>query len=429
MTKLFIRKYLIISFFILLIPFQASAINFRQSYVAAVQKNEGIGQKHEDITQAEERVRQARGAIMPNISASATHQRQDQPADPFARQFSPATQDTAKFNVKQPIFHGFGEFAAMRERRRLLESSEYGEMYARVKLYQELGANYFNILSYEQDLRNLREQVDLYAQRVRDLQGRAKRGESNVTEALTAQSTQASLEAEIQLVSGQLSTARETFAFTTGLPAETPLEDESSQGAKLNRQLLKVDEYVARVENRPDIRSAIRNAEAAHEEVRVQRAGHWPSIDVEGNYYMKRPVKFLQDIKWDVEITMTVPLFEGGSRQAKVREAASKQSTQDLELAKLRRQAVKEIRSFYQSLQVRLNQVSALEKTVGLAEKNYKVLQREFRNGLVRSIDAQVALTEFRVARRTYDQARYSAQVDLIGLEAAAFMIPIEVTQ
>ena len=35
------------------------------------------------------------------------------------------------------------------------------------------------------------------------------------------------------------------------------------------------------------------------------------------------------------------------------------------------------------------------------------------------------ALTEFRMARRTFDQARYSAQIDLIGLEASAFMVPL----
>ena len=62
---------------------------------------------------------------------------------------------------------------------------------------------------------------------------------------------------------------------------------------------------------------------------------------------------------------------------------------------------------------------------MGLAEKNYKQLERDVRHGLVRSIDADVALTNFRVARRTFDQARYAAQIDLIGLEASAFMVPI----
>jgi outer membrane protein len=209
------------------------------------------------------------------------------------------------------------------------------------------------------------------------------------------------------------------------MPASSPLDDTAMKGPQLQRPLLKVEEYLARVEERPDIQSAMKRKSASEEEVRFYKGSFWPTVDATGNYYLKRPVVFLEDIKWDAAVNVSIPIFDGGTRNAQVREAAAKQSTSDLELAKLRRQAREEIQSFYDSLRVRLAQVAALEKTVGLAEKNYQVLQREFRNGLVRSIDAQVALTEFRVARRTFDQARYSAQIDLIGLEASAFMVPL----
>lgn len=406
----------------------ASAADFRQSYQAALQKNETIFQSLEAVEQADEKVNQSIGAVLPNVSLEASHARQDKSENPFGQQFSPSTQDSAQIKVSQPIFKGLAEVAALKGFKRARESSEFLALQARVSLYQQVATSYYNVLGFEQDLRNLKEQVVLYDQRVKDLQRRTRRGESNVTEALTAQSALASLEADIQLVTGKLQAAREDYAFLTGLPSDSVLVDEAAKNFQSTKPLLPLEQYLARVEQRPDILSAIKLAKAAEEQVKATKRGHWPTLDASGNYYLKRPVAFFEDIDWDVQLTLKFPIFEGGTRQSKVREVASQRRVTDLELAKKRREAVKQIRSLYESLKVRLNQVAALEKTVGLAEQNYKAFQRELRNGLVNSVTAQIALTEFRIARRTYDQARYAAQTDLITLEAASFMVPADVS-
>jgi len=408
-----------------LISTQAYAVSFLQSYQSALIKNENIAEGNENVTQAREQLRQARGAVMPNVSLNASKTWQDRPADPFAKEFSPATQEAASIQVKQPLFSGLREVWGYEGKKRVLESTEQQAVVNQVKLYIDVGTAYFNILSYEQDLKNLGEQVDIYDGQVKDLRSRTKRGDSSVTELLTAEASQASLQAEMQLVAGQLATTRQTYAYLTGLAADSKLDDEAMKGPQLQHPLLKMDEYLARVEQRPDIRSANKMLEANEDNVRFAKGGHWPTIDATGNYYLKRPIVFLEDVKWDATINFSLPIFQGGAQQAQVREAASKRSTAQLELARLRRQASQDIHSYYESLKIRLNQVAALEKSVGLAEKNYKQLERDVRHGLVRSIDADVALTNFRVARRTFDQARYAAQIDLIGLEASSFMVPI----
>ncbi len=407
----------------------AHAINFQGAFQSALQRSEKVQQSHEGVFQAEEKIRQARGAVLPNLTLNASHIRQERPNDAFARSFSPGTQNAARITLTQPIFRGMSEYALYRQSKNNLNSQKHIDTMTRIQLYQDIATNYFSILSYEADIRNMQEQTKLYGQQVKDLQGRTRRGESNVTEALTAQSALASLEAEIQLVSGQLAAARELFAFLTGMESNTPLEDVSKDGNQIATLLKDVNSYVNRVDERPDVQSAKELVKVADEQMRIERGGHLPQLDAVGNYHLRRPVAFLEDIRWDVELRLTFPIFEGGARQARVREAASKKHVQDLELARLRRSAVQQIRSLHQSLLVRMAQVQSLEKTVGIAEKNFRVLQREFRNGLVRSVDAQVALNQFRSARRTYDQARYAAQVDLASLEAAAFLVPVEVTQ
>ncbi len=120
------------------------------------------------------------------------------------------------------------------------------------------------------------------------------------------------------------------------------------------------------------------------------------------------------------QLKLKVPLFEGGTTQAKVREAAAKRMEADLILARLRRQAEQEVRSYYENFQSRLKQVEALKTSASLSEKNYITIQRDYRRGLTRNIDVQMALTDYRVAARTLDQARFAAQLDLIRLQIAA---------
>jgi outer membrane protein len=63
------------------------------------------------------------------------------------------------------------------------------------------------------------ERSELYDKRVGELEARAKRGESNQSEVLSAQSTQSSLMAEMRLQEGQLEVARENFHFLYWLAA------------------------------------------------------------------------------------------------------------------------------------------------------------------------------------------------------------------
>ncbi|KYG60344.1 transporter [Bdellovibrio bacteriovorus] len=405
----------------LIIPFLTTSPAFsatlQEAYQSALQKNETVGLQNAKVTQAKERVSQLRGGLYPQISAKATYFMQPEAKDPLAQEIFPDRQTTVALSANQVLFRGLREFAGIRQQKDLLESQEEARNQALLQLYQDVANSYLNILTLEQDLKNLEVQIKLYDERVSELSGRVRRGESNSTEVLTAQSSQAGLKAESQIVSGNLKMARELFAFITGLPANESLTDPA---LTKNKSINSLDYYLKRIEERYDVKSARELYNAAEEDVKIAKGAHWPSLDVAGNYYLKRPEGFSEDLKWDVQFTLTLPIFEGGTTQAKVREAASRKIEADLTLARLRRQADQEIRAYYENYQSRLNQVAALEKATSLSEKNYQVLQRDYRRGLSRNVDVQIALTDFRVASRALDQARFAAQSELVRLQIAA---------
>lgn len=397
----------------------AFAVTLDEALKAALARNETAAQTREQVVQAEEKYGQAKGSILPNVSINAVHTQRPKSDDPAAA-FYPERATAVTASLAQPLFRGFREFAGVRFYGDLLRAQKQSRLAALVTLHEQVAASYLDVLAQEQDLRNLNEQRGLYSARVKELETRRKRGESSASEALTAQATAAALDAEIEIAQSRLKTARETFAFVTTLPADSKLED-AADGDLAVKPLA---QYLARVEERPDVKSAREALAASDEEVNIAKGGHWPSLDLLGNYYLKIPEGMPEDQKWDVQLKLTLPIFEGGVRQSQVREAASKRKVSELALERTRRKAATDIRSLHDSVRTRADQLKALKNAADIARKNSQVLQREYRLGLSRNIDVQLALTEYRNSRRLYDQARFQARLDVIRLDAAAAVLP-----
>lgn len=402
------------------------AISLDQAVESALKKNESVDQSLYQLRQAEEIVRQTKGAILPSLTLNGTHLIQPKVSDPVAAQFFPETQTTANLTLTQPIFRGLREFAALRRQKNLLSAQEQTHLTQMTDLYQKVAESYMQVLSLEQDLRNLEAQSKIYQVRIRDLQGRARRGESSTTETLTAQSTAAALDAELQIQNAKLRSARENFALLTGLPKETPLDEIDELDSMTPPKPLET--YLARVDERPDVKNLKERSEAANEDVSIAKGAHWPTADFTGNYYLVRPDGYTKDMKWDVQFKVTLPLYEGGLRQSQVREANLKLGENNMALNQLRRQSEAEIRSLHEAVRIRSEQLKALKLASDLSEKNYQVLLRDSRRGLIRSIDVQLGLTEYRATRRAYDQARYEARLERVRLDIAAAFIPTILT-
>lgn len=413
----------IIAFFL---SHSAHAIGLDQAVQSSLQKNEVVGQSKEQVVQVEEIKKQATGAVLPTLALEGSYLVQPQVSDPTAAAFFPERQTTANVSLNQPLFRGFREFAAIRRQDNLVSAQKQTLMMEVMGLYQRVADSYMEVLSLEQDIRNIEAQRSIYQDRVKDLQARSRRGESSGNEAFQAQSTSAALDADLQIQSGRLKTARENFALLTGLPVDTKLDD-VPENANLN--VAPLADYLAKIEDRPDVKVKIQQTEASDEEVSFSKGAHWPTLDLTANYYLVRPDGYTKDLKWDVLLKMKLPLYEGGTTQSRVREAASKRAGANLALSEVRRKAEAEIKSLHESLRLRADQIKYLKLSAELAEKNYKFLLRDSRRGLARSTDVQLGLTEYRGQKRAYDAARYQAQLERIRLDLASANIPSILTK
>ena len=149
------------------------------------------------------------------------------------------------------------------------------------------------------------------------------------------QATVGTLRAQVESRRAELAAAREAFAFLSGLPVATPLHDTET----VPENPAALDEHLARLELRPDVKAARQRLTAAQENVAVARGAHLPSLDLVANRYLERTGS-LRDVEWDVQLALTLPpLYAGGGTQSRVREAASQGTQAELNASQVRRQA------------------------------------------------------------------------------------------
>ena len=377
-----------------------------------------VATQSELIHQAEERYQQAGAALRPTVSGVASYTWLDKGARDATA--NPTRQPNARLTATQPLFRGFREFASIRQAQALVGA--LGEDYrnAQMLLFKDVTQNFYDVLSLEQDLRNLHEQINQYLEREQELRDRVRIGRSRSGEMLTVQTTISTLRAQVEQLQAQLATAREAFAFLSGLPAVTPLRDTETLPANLDA----IETYLARLELRPDVKAVQLRLSAARENIAVARGARQPSIDLNANRYLERKGS-LEDVDWDVQLELTIPLYSGGSLQSRIREAASQSTQAELNASQVRRQAEQEIRSVYQGVLLDRSQVAALEMATAAARKNYEVQRHDYSLGLVTNLDVLQALTSYQENQRALDRARYVSKYNFLRLETAAVRRPV----
>lgn len=401
-------------------PLAAAQLTLDEYYAAALKRSEVVANQAELIRQAEERYLQARAAVLPAVDGVAAHSRQESvPAGSVATSTSPNRQTLAKVMVTQPLFRGFREFAALRQSQALIGAQNQDYLNARVQLFRDVVQNFYSILSLEQELVNLNEQINQNVKREEELRGRTRIGRSRISEVLTVQTTISTLRAEAERLQGQLRAAREAFAFLSGLDVAAPLRDTEAIPARIEP----LDEYLARRELRPDVKAQQQRLSAAEENVAIAKGERLPSVDLTGNYYLHREGAF-EDVTWDVQVALTVPLYTGGAIQSRVREAASQRNQAELGVSQANRLAEQEIRSAYENVRFAQTQLAALERATETARKNYDAQSREYRLGLVTNLEVLQALTVFQENQRALDRARFAAKLEYLRLQAAAVRRP-----
>ena len=374
----------------------------------ALKRSETIAIRQELIRQTEGRFLQALSGALPRATFEASEKRQDGNGDSSStRREIPER----KFIFTQPLFSGFKEFAAMAGSRAERRERTFEKARAEQLLFVDVSDAFYLLREQREDLGTLERIRATLIGRIDELEDRERLGRSRPSEVVSVEAELRRTEAEMERIRNQETTARQLLEFLTGLPRVDAVVDPEPALPPLATE----EAYLRHTDARPDIRAAEEAWRVSTSAVSVARAGFWPTVDVDSNYYTKR-VGVSKDIDWDVLLTVDVPLFQGGKTVGAVHEASSLARQSKLRFDETRRKAALEIRATYATLRGTIDQHRALERALAAAEANYRLEVQDYRLNLVNNLEVLQALEALQEARRdvihtTYDAKRKYGQL------------------
>jgi outer membrane protein len=414
------RRLVCLFFFFSL--FSQGAVTLKDAYHSALEKTESVPLAQSRLNQTQETVSQAFGAMLPSVSLFGSFLKQhsrDSAADSVSSNFLLREQFNSRVGLTQPLFRGGAEYAGISSAKASRRAGEASVTQARVSLFASVSTVFYQLMASKADVANLASLIELTRKRVKELSDRSAIGRTREGEVLAAEAQLAVLLSQHQAAISVLERAKDSFALGTGLPRESALEESSPTLAEvLAISLEAVDVYLEKMPQRPDIVSLAESVSATDSEVSIARSGHFPSLDFTANYYFAR-AGIQSSVDWDLGVTLTLPLFQGGTVNSATQEAIYRRKEQELLLAQGKRSAESEIRLAYERVKSGREQFSSLENAVRLAERNYQRQVSDYRLGLVNNLEVIQAMNTFQETKRSLDQVRYEILAAWDALQAS----------
>lgn len=177
-------------------------------------------------------------------------------------------------------------------------------------------------------------------------------------------------------------------------------------------------------QNSAELRSQQARLEAATEEVAKARARHLPTLDAVAQYNRSDSETISRidatSNTTSIGMQLNVPIYSGGGVQSALRQAVAERTKAAENLAALRADLGLRLHREYRGLSEGLLRARALEQAVRSAEQMVSSSQRSFQAGVRTTLDVLNAQQQLATARRDLSQARYTALLSLVRLQALA---------
>jgi len=173
------------------------------------------------------------------------------------------------------------------------------------------------------------------------------------------------------------------------------------------------------------LKASEKNVDIAREEVNLQRASHYPTLDLsaqhsrtdygENDFFSQR-----QRNDTTLSLQLNIPLYQGGLVNSRTRTAAHRLIQARENLEQQRRATERETRNSYLKVIANISQVKALKQALASSSVALEATQAGFEVGTRTAVDVLNSQRELYRARRDYAQVRYNYVLETLRLKFAA---------
>ena len=248
---------------------------------------------------------------------------------------------------------------------------------------------------------------------------RRRVGLATIADVLQARTAASQAQLDLQTTEGSLQTARGALALALGLPANLPYDVDSSAAVVPVAPLAdSVDALIASaLRGRPDLAAAQAEAAAARAGIGELRSDLLPSLQLSatgGRTYATTIPNGANS--YNLSLGLTIPLFNGFSRQYDLRGARFQAEAAEAQTQTLRQQVVYQVFSAYYALQTANGRVRTTNVLITSAEQSSEVALARYKAGVGTVLDLLSAQSALANARAQRVDARLAWSVSLAQL-------------
>lgn len=328
-----------------------------------------------NVSAARERVLAARSGFFPQVSAGVSH------SDTESSTIATTTPGySASVTATQNLFAGFEDSARVEQAEGNRAVAEANLAAVRARLSQELKSAYAGLL-YAQDNVVLttkivqRTEENLRLVELRFEGGRENRGSFLLTRASLSQARYDQLQARQALV-----TARTQLARVLGRREPGELK---AGGLVPVTEPVEPPDFTALAREVPDYRLVSAQEDVATADVRLARAGFYPSVNLTGTVAREGSDWFPEDDRRTVVTSVTVPLFSGGRDYYTTRAAGESLTAAGANKDNVERQALVQLRQGWARYVESVEKLKVDADFVEAANTRATIARSKYNNGLM----------------------------------------------
>jgi len=202
--------------------------------------------------------------------------------------------------------------------------------------------------------------------------------------------------------------ARLQLPITLSQPAPNDISSWVSQAYRTSLQAIRAQQSLA----------------IAETEIRLQRAGHAPTLDVIGTLTQAYQGNGVLGVETELRtgvigLQLSLPIYQGGAISSRTREALALHNRAAEELENTRRSVALTTREAYLGVSTGIAEVNALVQAVESTELQVESSKLGYEVGVRTAVDVLNAETLLAVARRDLIQAVYNTVLSQLRLQAA----------
>ena len=397
---------------------QKAQMNLWDVYALAAKRTEILASSAENVLQAKAQDNQAVGAWLPQIGINGTAAVNSNTSIPQGIPPNPTT-DSLYFSAAETILTGLNQVAALQGAGANIDAQQFAfQNQARTLLLSVAGA-FYNVLSLEESLQALQASRDLNEKTLEIQKNWQTMGRARTAEVSNTQAQLAQLDADIQNTQNQLTQARSQLATLADLKLDQPLVSEET----FSVPPASLDTAETSLDMRPDVKSAVASLAVADAQLLAAHGGHLPNLTATGQYFLNRDGLSSSPV-WNVQLTASLPLFEGGQVFAEEDQAASKKRQSEMQLSLIKRSAHDDIQNAYKSLAESSAESDAYQKAEQSYEQAYQDVMHDYKLNLTTNLELLQTMTSLENTKISYIKAKYQTLYDQVWLGVATGQLP-----